>query len=125
MRRVMTQVETVKMSQLMTQYIRNVPGSDGSEPLCEYVEGWDDKRLALEIAQDLTATHSGGLRRKLHGDLRSRALGDESRIVALETALRNLLLAHQNLCLKHDNLCMAISVARGGAVDARHLKVNA
>lgn len=126
-RRIMSQVETVKMSQLMAANIRSVPVDEGVAPMCEYINGYDDERTAREIAPDLKASHAYGLRKNLFGTLTTkRVTVDEEmvkRVADLEQLLMNLVQSYHELAQKHDKLCMGISLARVG-VDCKHLIVT-
>jgi hypothetical protein len=121
-RRVMTQVETIKMHSIMQQHIRIVPMPDGETSQCEYIDDWSDQRVAQATAPDLHEGHASRLRLNFWGPLFEPKNPDkelEKRLSTLEQSLANLLVLFDNLATKHDRLCQGLSVAR--VVDARHL----
>lgn len=124
-RRVMNQVETVQMSKLMEAHIRVVPVPEGAAPLCEYEEGWDDERVAAQIAPDLNHVHAKSLRKNLFGNLYSLdAKVDPARVALIEQKLADALKLIDELITKHNALCMGITAARGGSIDAKHMRVG-
>lgn len=123
-RRVMTQIETIKMAEVMKAHIRMLPVANGAAKLCEYTDGWDDSRTASEVAPDLSEDHAMRLRINLYGNLANKETKDKERIALLEKKLGDALVLISELSTKHDKLCMAISLARGGSLDARHLVID-
>lgn len=127
-RRVMTQIETVKMSQLMAQHIRILPDKGTpDQPICEYVNGYDDEKIAQEINPELHSNHARTLRVNIFGVLYDKptaaAQEQSKRIDFLEQKLGDVLLLLSELTSKHDKLCLGISLAKIG-FDSRHLVVD-
>lgn len=126
-RRVMSQVETVKMSQLMTQHIRVLPDVGTPEdPVCEYLDDWDDEKIAFAISKDLSSAHAATLRKNIFGRFSAKTVSEAEflrRLEFVERKLGDTLLLMAELTSKHDKLCMGISLARVG-VESRHLVVD-
>lgn len=120
-KRVMNQVETVKMADIMKQHIRVV--GDG---MCDYEEGWDDERVAKETSPDLGSNHSSNLRLNLFGKLAQQVASapQDARIVALEAKVAQLCLLLDKVIKAHDQLCTAITIDQSIHIDARGLKVG-
>lgn len=118
-RRVMSQIETIKMAKIMEQHIIQI----STDPMtCEYRDGYDDEKVAAETGEGLSANHAYGLRRNIYGDLVDSTLAKvkDARIDLLEKKLGDALVILNEFIGKYDKLCMALSLARVG-VDARHL----
>jgi hypothetical protein len=122
-KRVMTQLETVRMSQILLAHCFPVEVAEGAEPLCRYEDGWDDERVARETAEGLTINHSGLLRRNLLGNFVEKADTADKRIAFLEKKLGDALILLAELTSKHDKLCMGITLARVG-LDCKHLIID-
>ncbi len=127
-KRVMSQRETVLMSQLMTQHIRVLPDAGTpADPVCEYTGDWDDEKIAKAIAPDLNANHAYGLRKNCFGKLFLKPGDDNAallrRIADLEAKYIEASKFWNEIAIKHDKLCMAITIGRVG-VDAKHLVID-
>lgn len=129
-RRVMTQVETIRVS---NELLKVLLPFDESIPVHErvvsYMPGWDDDRVAKLVAPDLTAVHVGNLRNNVYGTIKHRPVDEAARITELEETVTKmqqdfavLMKNFYDLSQKHDKLCSGLSVAR--VVDARHLMMT-
>lgn len=120
----LTQVEVVKMGQLLHDRVVQLPKQNEDDPqLCEYEEGWDDERIAREIAPDLTAVHAGNLRQNMFGRLFVKAAPEQNkRIEELERKLAEQGAKMAELISKHDKLCATLTLERTASVN--HLKMH-
>lgn len=120
----LTQVEVVKMGQLLHDHVSLLPKETETSPqLCEYEEGWDDDRIAKEIAADLTAQHAGNLRMNMFGRLFVKSGNDlAKRVEELERKLTEQGAKMAELISKHDKLCATLTLERTATVN--HLKMH-
>jgi hypothetical protein len=125
----LNQIEVVAMSKVMDQHIRLLPKTaPDAAQYCEYEDGWDDDRVAKQIAPDLGKVHAENLRENIYGLLAPRVRTEADpevlrRLSAIEATLATFDKLLVELIGKHDKLCAGISVARVG-VDARHLRME-
>lgn len=120
----LTQLEVVRMGQLLHDHVKLIPKEKDEDPqLCEYEEGWDDDRIAKEIAPDLGAVHSGNLRQNMFGRLFVKGAGDQSkRLEELERKFSEQGATLAELISKHDKLCATLTLERTASVN--HLKMH-
>lgn len=124
-RRYLSQVETVKMAALLQQHITLIPKIKDEDPqLCKFEEGWNDERIAKEIAQDLGVNHSANLRENLYGRLfvKSPKSELEERVDFLEKKVEQLCTLLHEFIGKHDKVCIALGLNK--VVDVRHLTME-
>lgn len=120
----LTQMEVIKMGQLLHDVIVQLPKQNENDPqLCEYKEGWNDDRVAKEIAPDLNVAHSGNLRQNMFGKLFIRSVPDQSkRIDELERKLAEQGAKLAEFISKYDKLCATLTLERTASVN--HLKMH-
>lgn len=120
----LTQVEVVKMGQLLHDHVSLLPKENEADPqLCEYEEGWDDDRVAKEIASDLTSAHAGNLRQNMFGRLFVKTSVDlPKRMEELERKFAEQGAKLVELISKHDKLCATLTLERTASVN--HLKMH-
>ena len=44
---------------------------EGEPKMCEYVPGWDDRKVSETVNRNFTAAHTAGIRTELYGHLRA------------------------------------------------------
>lgn len=68
-RRVMNNMEVIKMSKLFDEHLTQVTSIVGEPLLFLYDEGWDDLRIANETSPDLNREHGRQMRLEYKGEL--------------------------------------------------------
>lgn len=140
-RRVLFQSEIYRMGKLLEEHLLITDQQKLIEPkerIIEYKNGFDDDKIASLVAPDLTGDHTKTFRQNVFGKLRTNTPGDnnESRrrykellneideMKQIVTILVNQDSQNRELITKFNLLCDCIAIARGSAVDCRHLKIK-
>lgn len=62
-----TSAETYRIGKLIEEHC--APVGDPAGRVCRYAPGWNDKRVAAEVAKRLSEVHAAHMRREIFGEL--------------------------------------------------------
>lgn len=128
-RRFASRQETVKMAMLMEKYLHPSPEGDGT---FTYDTGWDDGKIAREVAPDLGHGHAAGVRMEMHGPIRAAQApkasakeleakidGLQSKVIKMNDDYYALLKIVENTRVLHARLCLALAMNQ--VLDVKYL----
>jgi hypothetical protein len=134
----MTQPETFAIGQLLEKHLI-ITNEERKKPAeirtVEFQPDFNDEVIAKMVAPDLNDEHCRNFRQNVFGQIKRQNIDRASvRIAELESEVRILRIRLDNMgtsatlveeiVKKFNILCDGIGVARGGAVDTRHMKIS-
>jgi hypothetical protein len=116
-RRVASHKKVVQIYEALKPVIKVI-----AEGLCEYIEDYDDEKIALQVG-DVSPSSVGSVRRDNWGRLIDHPGKYEStKLLEIRNEIEQLRRALGDVLRKHDLLCSALHTNK--VIDAKHLRIE-